>query len=87
MNVGAWILCTIGWLDFSFASQESTRKPKRGISAPTFSIVTRYNWPGNVRELKSVMKHAALCAQGDYLMARGSAGPFARFTDGESNFA
>jgi transcriptional regulator with PAS, ATPase and Fis domain len=43
------------------------KKQMRGISAPTFSVLMNYNWPGNVRELESVIEHAVLFAQGDYL--------------------
>jgi len=42
-------------------------KPMRGISPATVAILMRYNWPGNVRELESVIEHAVLFAQGDYL--------------------
>jgi len=42
-------------------------KPMRGISAATVAILVRYNWPGNVRELESVIEHAVLFAQSDYL--------------------
>ena len=44
------------------------KKRVRGISAATFAVLMRYSWPGNVRELESVMEHAVLFAQGDYLM-------------------
>ena len=44
------------------------KKRMRGISPSTFSVLMGYNWPGNVRELESVMEHAVLFAQGDYLM-------------------
>jgi DNA-binding NtrC family response regulator len=50
--------------------QRTARKYKkrvRGISAPSFAILTRYDWPGNVRELESVIEHAVLFATGDYL--------------------
>jgi transcriptional regulator of acetoin/glycerol metabolism len=40
----------------------------RGISASSFAILMRYEWPGNVRELESVIEHAVLFAQHDYLM-------------------
>jgi len=43
------------------------KKQMRGISAATFSVLMSYNWPGNVRELESVIEHAVLFAQGDYL--------------------
>jgi transcriptional regulator with PAS, ATPase and Fis domain len=43
------------------------RKPMRGISTATVAILMRYNWPGNVRELESVIEHAVLFAQSDYL--------------------
>jgi transcriptional regulator with PAS, ATPase and Fis domain len=43
------------------------KKQMRGISAATFSVLMNYNWPGNVRELESVIEHAVLFAQGDYL--------------------
>lgn len=43
------------------------KKRMRGISPSTFSVFTGYNWPGNVRELESVIEHAVLFAQGDYL--------------------
>ena len=42
-------------------------KPMRGISPATVAILMHYNWPGNVRELESVIEHAVLFAQGDYL--------------------
>jgi len=42
-------------------------KPMRGISPATVAILMRYNWPGNVRELESVIEHAVLFAQSDYL--------------------
>ena len=44
------------------------KKPMRGISPATLSILMHYNWPGNVRELESVIEHAVLFAQTDYLM-------------------
>ena len=44
------------------------KKPMRGISPEIYSILTRYNWPGNVRELESVIEHAVLFAQSDYLV-------------------
>ncbi|HJT67131.1 MAG TPA: sigma-54 dependent transcriptional regulator [Pyrinomonadaceae bacterium] len=44
------------------------KKRVRGISPATFVVLTRYSWPGNVRELESVIEHAVLFAQGDYLM-------------------
>jgi transcriptional regulator with PAS, ATPase and Fis domain len=44
------------------------KKPRRGISPATLSILMRYNWPGNVRELESVIEHAVLFAQSDCLM-------------------
>lgn len=44
------------------------KKAMRGISPEIFSILMRYEWPGNVRELESVIEHAVLFAQGDYLM-------------------
>lgn len=43
------------------------RKLMRGISPATFSTLMRYSWPGNVRELESVIEHAVLFAQGEYL--------------------
>ena len=43
------------------------KKRVRGISPATFAVLTRYSWPGNVRELESVIEHAVLFAQGDYL--------------------
>ncbi len=42
-------------------------KPMRGISPATVALLMRYNWPGNVRELESVVEHAVLFAQSDYL--------------------
>jgi DNA-binding NtrC family response regulator len=42
-------------------------KPMRSISPATLAILMRYNWPGNVRELESVIEHAVLFAQSDYL--------------------
>ena len=44
------------------------KKPMRGILPATLSILMRYGWPGNVRELESVIEHAVLFAQTDYLM-------------------
>ena len=44
------------------------KKPVRGISPASRSILMRYAWPGNVRELESVIEHAVLFAQTDYLM-------------------
>ncbi|HJP90743.1 MAG TPA: sigma-54 dependent transcriptional regulator [Pyrinomonadaceae bacterium] len=44
------------------------KKRMRGISPASYSILMSYNWPGNVRELESVIEHAVLFAQGDYLM-------------------
>jgi DNA-binding NtrC family response regulator len=44
------------------------KKRMRGISPSTFSVLMGYHWPGNVRELESVIEHAVLFAQGDYLM-------------------
>lgn len=44
------------------------KKTMRGISPASFAILMRYEWPGNVRELESVIEHAVLFAQGDYLM-------------------
>lgn len=44
------------------------KKVMRGISPSTFAILMRYEWPGNVRELESVIEHAVLFAQLDYLM-------------------
>ena len=44
------------------------KKPMRGISASSFALLLRYNWPGNVRELESVIEHAVLFAQSEYLM-------------------
>lgn len=43
-------------------------KPMRGISPATFALLMSYNWPGNVRELESVIEHAVLFSQGEYLM-------------------
>lgn len=43
------------------------KKRMRGISPSTFAVLTGYNWPGNVRELESVIEHAVLFAQRDYL--------------------
>src|SRR5688572_25322745 len=43
------------------------KKPMRGISPASFSILMRYEWPGNVRELESVIEHAVLFATGEYL--------------------
>ncbi len=43
-------------------------KPMRGISQPALAILMRYNWPGNVRELESVIEHAVLFAESDYLL-------------------
>src|SRR6185295_16544104 len=43
-------------------------KPMRGISPATVAILMRYNWPGNVRELESVIEHAVLFAESDYLL-------------------
>lgn len=44
------------------------KKPMRGVSAASFALLMRYNWPGNVRELESVIEHAVLFAQSEYLM-------------------
>ena len=44
------------------------KKPLRGISPATRSLLMRYAWPGNVRELESVIEHAVLFAQSDYLL-------------------
>ncbi len=44
------------------------KKRMRGISQSTFAILMHYAWPGNVRELESVIEHAVLFAQEDYLM-------------------
>ena len=44
------------------------KKVLRGISQSSFAILMRYDWPGNVRELESVIEHAVLFAQRDYLM-------------------
>lgn len=44
------------------------KKTMRGISPASFAILMRYDWPGNVRELESVIEHAVLFAQADYLM-------------------
>ena len=43
------------------------KKRLRGISHAAYSVLMRYSWPGNVRELESVIEHAVLFAQGDYL--------------------
>ena len=43
------------------------KKELRGISRATLSLLMNYNWPGNVRELESVIEHAVLFAQHDYL--------------------
>ena len=43
------------------------KKAMRGISPSSFAILMRYEWPGNVRELESVIEHAVLFAQSDYL--------------------
>ena len=42
-------------------------KRMRGLSQATLAILMRYNWPGNVRELESVIEHAVLFSQSDYL--------------------
>ena len=44
------------------------KKAMRGISQSCFAILLHYDWPGNVRELESVIEHAVLFAQRDYLM-------------------
>lgn len=44
------------------------KKAMRGISQSCFAILLRYDWPGNVRELESVIEHAVLFAQSDYLL-------------------
>jgi DNA-binding NtrC family response regulator len=44
------------------------KKPMQGISPASFAILMRYDWPGNVRELESVIEHAVLFAQGDFVM-------------------
>ena len=43
------------------------KKRLRGISHAAYSVLMAYSWPGNVRELESVIEHAVLFAQGDYL--------------------
>jgi DNA-binding NtrC family response regulator len=43
------------------------KKRLRGISHAAYSVLMHYSWPGNVRELESVIEHAVLFAQGDYL--------------------
>jgi DNA-binding NtrC family response regulator len=43
------------------------KKRLRGISHAGYSVLMRYSWPGNVRELESVIEHAVLFAQGDFL--------------------
>jgi len=43
------------------------KKPMRGISPASLSILMHYNWPGNVRELEGVIEHAVLFSQTDYL--------------------
>ncbi len=40
----------------------------RYFAGDRFALLMRYDWPGNVRELESVIEHAVLFAQGDYLM-------------------
>ena len=44
------------------------KKPVRGVSPASRSILMRYAWPGNVRELESAIEHAVLFAHGEYLM-------------------
>ena len=44
------------------------KKPMRGMAPSSFALLMRYNWPGNVRELESVIEHAVLFAQSEYLM-------------------
>src|SRR6185295_4404155 len=44
------------------------KKPVRGIAPTSRAILMRYAWPGNVRELESVIEHAVLFAQSDYLL-------------------
>ena len=53
---------------FLYRLAKKYKKAMRGISPEIFSILMRYEWPGNVRELESVIEHAVLFAQGDYLM-------------------
>jgi DNA-binding NtrC family response regulator len=53
---------------FLYRLARKYKKPVRGISPAIFSILMRYEWPGNVRELESVIEHAVLFAQGDYLV-------------------
>ena len=60
------------------------KKPIRGISTTALAILSRYSWPGNVRELESVIEHAVLFAQNDYLMPEDlpdhlQASPLAKF--------
>jgi transcriptional regulator with PAS, ATPase and Fis domain len=43
------------------------KKPMRGISPASLSMLMHYNWPGNVRELEGVIEHAVLFSQTDYL--------------------
>ena len=38
------------------------------ISEEAMRYLESYDWPGNVRELESVIEHAVLFAQGDYLV-------------------
>lgn len=44
------------------------KKAMRGLSPSSYAILLRYDWPGNVRELESVIEHAVLFAQSDYLL-------------------
>ena len=43
------------------------KKRLRGISHAGYSRADALRWPGNVRELESVIEHAVLFAQGEYL--------------------
>jgi len=52
---------------FLFRLARKYKKPMRGISPASLSILMHYNWPGNVRELEGVIEHAVLFSQTDYL--------------------
>ncbi len=54
--------------DFLQRLANKYKKRLRGISPTSFAVLMRYSWPGNVRELESVIEHAVLFAQHDYLI-------------------
>ena len=76
VNVSTIWCCSVK--HFCCDSQGSTRNRCAGFRRQIFAILMRYDWPGNVRELESVIEHAVLFAQLDYLMPEDLAGSFAR---------